>query len=122
MLIVFLRFQLLTKTPDPLIAKTYLAISSSSSGEPLFSYTDSTEDEKTEKPGRPLVGEEAAVARWFDDEEWEATQSTKGKGKATRSWFGTGAGKESKGKWVSRQPAGVADVNEKRGSVSPWRD
>jgi hypothetical protein len=97
-----------------LIAKTYLAISSSSSGEPLFSYTDSAEEEKTEKPGRLLIGEDAAVARWFDDEEWEAAQPTgKGKGKIMGSWFGTGAGKESKGKWVSRVPVGVADVGKR---------
>lgn len=105
-LIMLRRFQLLTKTPDPLIAKTYLAIS----GEPIFSYED---EEKTEKP-RMLEGEEAAVARWFDDEDWEAAQGTsKGKGKG-KGWFGK-AGSTDKGKWVTRAPVGVAEVAAKRG-------
>lgn len=111
MLIPLTRFQLLTKTPDPLIAKTYLAISAE---EPLFSYTE--EDEKTEKPGRALIGEEAAVARWYDDEEWETAQGVgKGKGRDPRNWFGVGGKDKDKGKWVSRVPVGVAQVAAKRG-------
>jgi hypothetical protein len=61
-----------------------------------------------------LEGEEAAVARWFDDEDWEAAQGTsKGKGKG-KGWFGK-AGATDKGKWVTRAPVGVAEVAVKRG-------
>lgn len=51
-----------------------------------------------------MTGEELAVARWFDDEAWEAQQGGKTDGVAkSGGWFGGGKGK-GKGKWVSRGP------------------
>lgn len=82
------RFQLITKTADPRIAKTYLALASDASeGTTIFSY----DDEIKEKP-RAVTEEEAALARWYEDEEWEARQA-----------LPSGRGK-GKGKWVSRAP------------------
>ena len=54
------RFQLLTKTPDPAIGKAYLAISDEAAG-----------GETLSGKKRVLSAEEAAVERWFDDEDWE---------------------------------------------------
>lgn len=86
------RFQLITKTADPRIAKTYLALASDASeGTTLFSY----DDEVKEKP-RAVTEEEAALARWYEDEEWEARQALP---------QGAGRGKDKgKGKWVCRAP------------------
>jgi hypothetical protein len=99
------RFQLVTKTPDPLIAKTYLSLSNSeTTSQEIFSFIDPADEEIKEKPRQvQMNGEELAVARWFDDEAWEAQQGGTVKSGKNGGWFDGGKGK-GKGKWVSRGP------------------
>jgi hypothetical protein len=108
------RFQLVTKTPDPLIAKTYLSLSNSgTTSQEIFSFNDPADEEIKEKPRQvQMSGEELAVARWFDDEAWEAQQrGTTDKSRKSGGWFG-GKGK-GKGKWVSRGPDAGPSRQEK---------
>jgi hypothetical protein len=106
-----IRFQLVTKTPDPLIAKTYLSLSDPQTQE-MFSFIDPADEEIKEKPRQgQMNGEELAVARWFDDEAWEAQQGGTDKSRKSGGWFG-GKGK-GKGKWVSRGPDAGPSRQEK---------
>ncbi|GHJ83745.1 hypothetical protein NliqN6_0147 [Naganishia liquefaciens] len=114
------RFQLITKTSDPAIAKAYLCLSDDEHPLLRASYADDGEI-KEKSSGRSVAGitqEEAALRRWFEDEEWEARvgeaadgvgkAEAKGKGKGKgKGWLGgKGKGKgKSQGTWVTRGPA-----------------